>query len=410
MIFSLGCKVNQYESGCIASELKALNYEVSYDFEKADIYIINTCAITNEAERKSRQAITRARKQNKNAKIIVIGCASENNPKMFFDLGVNLVKGTFAKPKLHEDLKSEGIILENPIKTYEYFSKAIDVNKYRTILKVQDGCNNYCSYCIIPYVRGASRSRLINDIEKELKALDNKTQEVVISGINLAMFGKDTGENIEDLVNLINKFNFRYRFGSIYGELITPDLLELLVTSPNFCDHFHLSLQSGSDVVLKDMSRNYTTKDFYHKVNLIRTYFPNAAITTDIIVGYPTETDEDFKKTLNFVNEIKFADIHIFKFSAKKGTAAYDFKETDYHIVESRVEKLNIIKSKLKKMYISKFINSVEEVVFEDEKSEIKRGYSRKYIRVYAKTNKQIALVKCTKYYKDGLWGEEIYE
>ncbi|MGI6593910.1 MAG: tRNA (N(6)-L-threonylcarbamoyladenosine(37)-C(2))-methylthiotransferase MtaB [Christensenellales bacterium] len=405
-IFSLGCKTNQYESSCLATAFFEKGYDVYSHLTKADIYVINTCAVTNEAERKSRQAIQRARSMNKNAKIIVIGCAPQADLKNFINKDVDYIKGSYGKINLLDQLEETGVAIENEPIIYEELPKPFIFEKTRALLKIQDGCDNYCSYCVIPYVRGKSRSRLIKNIIEEAKYFENFFSEIVITGINIAAFGKDSNESIHDLVDELSKLKARFRFGSIYVEMINDELLSKLQKFDNFCPHFHLSLQSGSDSILKDMNRKYLTSDYKNAVNLIKKYFPNAGLTTDIIVGYPTESKENFIETINFVKEIKFSDIHIFKFSPKKGTKAALLTSLPKEIVNKRMQIMKEIKSQLIVDFLIANIGSTQEVIFEKNEDNLKVGYSRNYLKIYSNTNQEKANVICHKIYKDGLIGE----
>ncbi len=404
----MGCKTNQYEASCLATSFYEKGFDVSFNLDKSDIYIINTCAVTNEAERKSRQAIQRAKSLNDKAKIIVIGCASQANKNNFINKKVDLIKGSYGKSNLIKQFSENGTFIEDEPIIYEKFPKPYVLDKTRALLKIQDGCNNYCSYCIIPYVRGRSRSRKIEDIIEEAKYIESFSSEIVVTGINIASFGKDTNESINDLIKELSRIKSRFRFGSLYVEMINEELLSTLKSCNNFCPHFHLSLQSGSDAVLKDMNRKYTTSDYKNAVALIRKYFPTASITTDIIVGYPSETENNFNETINFIKDIKFSNIHIFKFSPKKGTKASMLKTLPTSILNYRMQVMKNLKKELIENYLNLNIGSTQEVIFEKNEDELKVGHSRNYLKVYAKSNKDIANVFCHKIYKDGLLGEEI--
>lgn len=403
VVFTLGCKVNACESEVIIKGLIDKGYEVSDKLEYADLYIINTCAVTGEAERKSRQAITRVKKFNPKAKIIVTGCASENSPKDFFEReGVTLVTGAKKKEQILDMLSEKGIMLfeEDEELNDTLFAKNV---KTRAFIKIQDGCDNFCSYCIIPYLRGRSRSRDVKGIIEELNTVTAK--EVVLTAINLSDYNY-RGTDLSGLLRTIasENFNFRIRLGSVEEGVIKKDFLDSLATIKNFAPHFHLSLQSGSDVVLKSMNRHYTTFDFLSGVKLIREYYPNAGITTDIICGFPTETDEDFVKTLNFARECEFSDIHVFNYSPRKGTVASKLKNLDDAVKKERVKKLLNLKNELKFKFISENLNSKKSVVFEDFDGVYTGGYTDNYIRVYIQGDysNQIKTVTLVKHFLDG--------
>ena len=406
-VLTLGCKVNQYESDAIVAGLGS-EYDVTENLEFADIYIINTCAVTNEAERKSRQAITKAVKLNPNCKIYVCGCASQNNPAQFKDKpNVVYVSGTadkLALCSLDEIEENKAVELSAPT-AYEDTSVAATV-RTRHFLKVQDGCNNFCSYCIIPLLRGRSRSRSLLSVLKEIEEVKERTKEIVLTGINLSSYGKDIGLSLKELIKAISKFDIRVRLGSLEVGVVDDELLAALKELPGFCEHFHLSLQSGDDEVLKAMNRRYTTAEYADKVALIRSYFPKAAITTDIIVGFPTETEEQFENTCRFVKEVKFADIHVFSFSKRENTAAAKLQQLDPKTIDERQKKLSAIKWELKKAYNSSFIGVPLKVLFEaKESSGYITGHSGNYITVYAldASPGEIKTVVPSKIFEDGL-------
>ena len=380
VVFTLGCKVNSYESSSIMRGLCELGYEVSDKLSYADLYIVNTCAVTAEAEKKSRQAIARVKKFNKDAKIIVCGCASQKSPESFIEKeGVSLVTGAMNKDKILDILFEKGIKIDDGSDYYEKFT-AIEGFKTRSFVKIQDGCDNFCSYCIIPYLRGRSRSRPIESIERELDSLSAK--EVVLTGINISKYSFD-GKTLNDLVSRLKKYPFRIRLGSIEDVIIDRELLSALASLPDFAEHFHLSLQSGSDKVLKEMNRKYTTEKFLDSVALIREYFPSAAITTDVIAGYSTETDEDFAKTLDFCEKVRFADIHCFEYSKRDGTAGAKFKELPAAVKKDRLNRLLELKKRLKSEYIDSFIGKELSFLPEDTEDGYTVGYTGNYIKIY---------------------------
>ena len=409
VVFTLGCKVNSCESSVILSLLKEKGYEVSQELGFADLYIINTCAVTLEAEKKSRQAVARVKKFNKNAKIIVTGCASQNCPQNFIEKdGVTLVTGTMQKQKIAEMLDNNGVkIFENDDFSYNVTPKNVD--RTRAYVKIQDGCNNFCSYCLIPYLRGRSRSRKIDEIVNEISNID--ASEVVLTAINLTAFN-DNGKKLKDLILKLSNYDFRLRLGSLEENIIDDEFLKSLTTLKDFAPHFHLSLQSGSESVLKTMNRKYTPQEFLNGVNAIRKYFPNAGITTDIIVGFPTETEENFLETYNFAKQVKFSDIHCFVFSPRKGTVAYNLKDLPSSVKKERLNKLLELKKDLKSAFISENLGKVDNVVCEEYDNDFTVGYTGNYIRAYV--NEKVELkkykVKILTPYKDGVLCEVIYE
>lgn len=409
-VISLGCKVNTCESESIATKLRSLGHTVVNEFEKADAYIINTCAVTQEAEKKSRQCVARVRKYNKDAKIYIIGCASEKDPEQFLSKNAEYIGGNAFKEKVC-DLPEGTEKVEIP-ESYEYMTYS-ENSRTRAFVKIQDGCNNFCSYCIIPYIRGRSRSRAIDDImcECNLKALS--TQEIVLTGINVSAYGADIGTDLVELVKALSRVNCRIRFSSLEVNVITDALLQAMKNAGNFCDHFHLSLQSGDNDVLKLMNRKYTREEYIQKCNLIRRYFPFSAITTDIIVGFSGETEQAFENTKNLAETVKFADIHVFPYSRRAGTRAYSWKPVDPQTIKQREEKLLSLKKELKREFSELALGSTLEVLAEYKEGGFAEGYSGNYIRVYFSVDGEVQLgkiysVKITDLYKDGVKGEVV--
>ncbi len=411
VVFNLGCKVNQYECDLLLSELDARGYSTSQDLCYADLYVVNTCAVTGEAERKSRQIISRIRKLNPEAKIIIIGCASQKNKDFYLNKNVTYVGGVAGKQRVLEEIDNnifEGNFILPTI--YEDTTIIPKQERTRAYVKIQDGCNNFCTYCIIPYLRGRSRSRKIESCVREIEELAKSTNEIVITGINLAQYGLDNGETLAELMEALKHVNARLRLGSFYVEGITEELLNALKSLKDFCPHFHLSLQNGDEQVLKSMNRRYGPKDYLQKVELIRSYFPLASITTDIIVGFYSETDTSFENTLNFVKEVGFADIHIFPYSQRIGTKAYGKPLIPSEVIKERKERLRVLKEELNKKYLLLMLNSYHKVIFETEEEGLKVGYSEYYVRIYCKTNKDCAIIKPLSLYKDGIIGEIVDE
>ena len=378
-VLTLGCKVNKYESDALIFTLQKKGFEATDALEWADAYIINTCAVTNEAERKSRQMIERCRKFNPNAKIYVVGCASQNRPSQFEKKGVVFVQGVAEKLKIIDHLLSEGEkVYDLPLEYEDDFFSA--QTKERAFIKIQDGCNNFCTYCIIPYLRGRSRSREAKSVIAEIEKLPKSVKEVVLVGIDVSSYCDKNGTKLIDLLEELDRFGFRLRLSSMEDNLISEDFVRRLKNLKNFCPHFHLSLQSGCDEVLKKMNRKYRTADFERTVNLIRKYFPLAGITTDVIVGFPTETKENFTETVNFIKKIGFSDLHIFPYSNRKGTVASKmFKDLPKSVKEERAKVLAEIRKKDKIDFIAQ--NDTLEVLIEEEKNGVFFGYSKNYIK-----------------------------
>ena len=408
-VFTLGCKVNLYESRQIISQLLSAGYDAFEGLRRADYFIINTCAVTNEAERKSRQAISRCMKLNPNAKVIICGCASQKDGQQFALDGVVFVKGAGDKAQLVKKYL-EGIDgVEQVSPTYqegEVF--ATNSVKTRAFIKIQDGCNRFCTYCIIPYLRGRSRSRSAKEITEEAKSLS--VQEIVLTGVDISDYHTTEGD-LTYLARCLAPLPMRKRLGSLEVHAVTQELLQALKEG-NFCPHFHLSLQSGCDSVLRKMNRHYTAEEFLSAVNLIRQYFPDAGITTDVIVGFPMETEEDFAETCQFVQKVEFDDIHVFPFSPRSGTIASTMTQLDGNIVSRRARELNEIKQRLKRTSALKQINTVQYVLTEESKGDFVVGYTANYTKVYLQkketSKNKIVKVYIEKHFEDGVFGSII--
>ncbi len=396
---TLGCKVNQYETEAMEELFQKNGYSIVGEEEKADIYVINTCTVTNLSDRKSRQFIRKSKKINNESLVAVVGCYSQVSPEEVEKIeGVDVIIGTSERNQIVQlceraKKSSEKINVVRSIKTYKEFEKInIDEikSKTRAFLKIQDGCNQFCSYCIIPYARGPIRSREYQDIEKEAEKLAIAGfKEIVLSGIHVASYGKDLKrESLREVIEKISKIEGiqRIRLSSVEPNLIDDEFMKTMTSSKNVCDHFHLSLQSGSDSVLSRMNRKYTTEEFMEKVEIIRKYMPQAGITTDIIVGFPGETDEEFNETMNFVKAVGFSRIHVFKYSPRKGTPAASMDGQIHGDVKSkRSEELIKLGEELAIAFNSKFNHKKLAVLFEEKtkgKSNVYEGYTTNYIRV----------------------------
>lgn len=406
VVFTLGCKVNDCESGSLIRGLQERGWEVSDELDFADLYILNTCAVTGEAEKKSRQAIARVRAVNPDARIIVCGCAAEKTPEIFAKKqNVQLVTGARQKSKILSLLDGEGIALDEEDKIYDEMPAPVSL-KTRAFVKIQDGCNNFCSYCIIPYLRGRSRSRTVESAAQEI--LSSSAEEVVITGIDISSF-QDGNRGLADLLLAVKDANSRIRLGSLEVGVITPQLLEAAKQVRDFAPHFHLSLQSGSDAVLKKMNRHYTGEEYCRRVELIRSYFPDAAITTDIISGFPTETEENFSETLALARRVGFSQIHCFSYSRRTGTVAAKFPELPAEIRKRRLHELLALSHELRQTYEQKFVGKTLELVPEEVKDGYTVGYSENYIRLYVKGNvSKKTRVLARESFADGLLAEII--
>lgn len=382
-VVTLGCKVNQYDSGGVINLLKEKGIETEEGLVFADAYILNTCAVTREAERKSREAVTKCLKLNPNAKVFVMGCASQKDPVQFVEKTNNIVyvNGNGEKKKIAELIA--GKELSSLPLEYEEFGNAKS-EKTRAFIKVQDGCNNFCSYCIVPYLRGRSRSREIEKVVAEIKTLKD-VNEIVLCGINLSDYR--FGDGLISLAEAVNECGIRFRFGSLEERVITEEFLSRLKKLKNFCPQFHLSLQSGSDSVLRRMNRKYTSKEYILACDRIKNTFDNANITTDVIVGFPDETDEEFEETVNLAKTVRFGDMHIFPFSKREGTVAAKMTDLPKIIKTERAKKLSEIAKELKDSYIESFFGKTLTALTEDIEEGKRVGYTENYIKVYLHGN-----------------------
>ena len=414
-VYTLGCKVNYYESESIVRQLKELG-DVTTELDVADIYIINTCAVTNEAEHKSRGVIAKVKKLNPDAKIYIMGCSSQLHTKDYINKpNVVLVQGSENKQKVVQYIKDSivGQKVDGICSVYDddFF---ISGERIRSFIKIQDGCNNFCTYCIIPYVRGRERSRSLESIEKELQEVAKNSLEVVLVGINIAGYGKDLNpqRTLVDVVRLFEKYpNLRLRFSSFEMGAITDELLTELKALPSFCPFFHIALQSGSDQVLNKMNRRYTTSEYLKTIEMVRKVFPDASISTDIIVGFPTETEEDFNNSLNFVKKCNFSFMHIFPYSKREGTIASRWGILNGQIVKNRVKKMKELEQLQKLEFLKSRMSTIEEVLVESVDDGVAEGFTKTYIKCYIlnvneSIKNKIVKVRLIEEYKDGMKGE----
>ncbi|MDE6302994.1 MAG: tRNA (N(6)-L-threonylcarbamoyladenosine(37)-C(2))-methylthiotransferase MtaB [Clostridia bacterium] len=416
-VFTLGCKVNQYDSDAMLAIFAEAGFEVTDGLEYADIYVLNTCAVTAEAEKKSRQSVSRILKVNPSAKIYVCGCASQNNFVQFAKNGVVYISGTDGKTKLARSIVEKYALQcqvdENVANESRFnFSKEYEDNdgvynlRTRHFIKVQDGCDNYCNYCLIPYLRGHSRSRSRESILRELDSVCDTVKEVVVTGINLSAYGIDTNDSLAGLMLAISKYkNLRIRLGSLEVGVITEEFLNATKKIKHFCPHFHLSLQSGDDSVLIAMNRHYTTAQYLSAVKLIREYYPSAAITTDIIVGYPTETEEMFENCMKFARKVGFSDIHVFPYSSRKGTVAGRMPVLAPEVLLDRQRRMTAVKHELCGNYLNKQIGMPQQVLFETETDGLWVGHTPTYVKVYSKAGRhnEVRTITPKRIYMDGL-------
>lgn len=404
-ILTLGCKVNQYESEAMAELFEKNGYiQVDNDTDVADVYIVNTCTVTNLSDRKSRQYIRRAKRENPDSTVAVVGCYAQVAPKEVEKIeGVDVVIGTSERSKivdLIEEAKEEDKkinIVRDIKKDRDFQFIKIDENfhKTRSYMKVQDGCNRYCTYCIIPYARGTIRSRRIGDCVREAIRLANAGyKEIILTGIHVGSYGLDLGPvRLIDLIEAIAEVDGieRIRLSSVEPNIISEDFMRRAIACSKLCDHFHLSLQSGSNKVLKDMNRHYNREEFIEKTKIIKKYMPYAGLTTDIIVGFPGESDEDFEDSMSIVREVEFSKVHVFKYSKRKNTPAADrADQVDGNIKIKRSEELIKLQDQYLKKFREKNMPRTLKVLFEEFDQGYYFGYTDNYIRVKVKSDKDL--------------------
>ena len=406
--YTLGCKVNQYETNAMEQQFIKNNYEIVENTQKADIYVINTCTVTNMAERKSRQMLRRVKEINPSAVLVVCGCYAqvaknelEQIPEIDIILGINekneivQIVENYMEKMAEQDKRSQEAEIDDVSKQKEFldFGDVTYTEKNRAVVKVQDGCNMFCSYCIIPYARGRIRSRKIESVVSEIeKIAKEKIKEVVITGIHVASYGKDfdnenTSKKIRliDLLEAINKIDGidRIRLSSLEPTIVDEEFATRLSKLDKICDHFHLSLQSGCDETLKRMNRKYTTQIYRDAVATLRKYYPKASFTTDVIVGFPGETDEEFAKTYEFLKEIDFYRLHVFKYSPRRGTVAEKMpNQIDGNKKEERSNKLIELSNSTENKHNQSYIGKTVKVLFEEFEDGFFKGHTTNYMMV----------------------------
>ena len=410
--YTLGCKVNQYETNAMAQKFKEAGYEiVDMNEDISDICIVNTCTVTNMSDRKSRHSLRRVKEKNPFAIIAAVGCYAqvakndlEKMPEIDIVLGneekANIVQ--YVENFMENQNESKLIEIEDIAtkKEFEDMGQITYTEKTRAFIKVQDGCNQFCSYCIIPYARGRVRSRNAESIIKEITQIaQNGIKEVVITGIHVASYGRDFG-NENGLIELLEKINEiegikRIRLGSLEPKIITEEFMQRLSKLEKICHHFHLSLQSGCDATLKRMNRKYTTSEVKEIIERLRRYYDDVMLTTDIIVGFPGETEEEFETTYQFLKQAKLYKMHVFQYSPRKGTrAAVMPNQIDGNIKEARSKKLIELSNENQKMYNQQLVGKEVEVLFEDKEVEdgitYFRGHTQNYVLVKYKTDENL--------------------
>ena len=435
---TLGCKVNQYETNAMAQKFLEKGYQIIEEITpenediKPDICIINTCTVTNMSDRKSRQMLRRLKEKNPETIVVAVGCYAQVAKEELAKIPeIDLVLGNNEKVEVVKHVEEyinnniNNVELDDVMYSKEFsdFGDVTYTEKTRAVIKIQDGCDRFCSYCIIPYARGRVRSRKPESIISEITQIASKgIKEVVITGIHIASYGKDFAMSKDSklanyrLIDLLEEINEiqgiqRIRLGSIEPLLITEEFVERLKKLEKICHHFHLSLQSGCDETLKRMNRRYTTEQFKEIVRLLRNAYKDVNLTTDIIVGFPGETDEEFNKTYQFLKKIKFYKMHVFKYSPRKGTkAAVMPNQISGDIKEKRSRELLELSNENELEYNQKYIGKEMEVLFEEEKEKIYKGHTQNYILVYCQTDKKIdnkiEKVICKKAEQDHIFGK----
>ncbi|WP_054742921.1 tRNA (N(6)-L-threonylcarbamoyladenosine(37)-C(2))-methylthiotransferase MtaB [Cellulosilyticum ruminicola] len=396
--YTLGCKVNQYDTEAVLENFKAAGYEIVEFGEYADVYVVNTCTVTHLSDRKCRQMLRKTKKINPESVLVAMGCYAQIAADQIKEQveEIDVIVGTNKRGQIVElvdqflEERMDMLNVVDDIMAVEEFEelKISDMGeRTRVYIKVQEGCNNYCSYCIIPYVRGKIRSRKEEQVIDEVKRLAGLGfKEIVLTGIHVLAYGKDLGNtNLMQLLERVHEVDGieRIRMSSIEPIAVTEEFIETLKRLPKVCHHFHLSLQSGSQTVLKRMNRKYTKEEYLESVHRLQKLWPDVALTTDIIVGFPGETDEEFEETLAFVKEVGFAQIHVFPFSPREGTPAAKMKsQVEPGVKEKRAKTLGALEKELRHAYMAKHIGETMEVLFEKAHDAILTGHTSNYLRV----------------------------
>lgn len=392
-VVTLGCKVNEYESQSIMNQLKQAGYEIFEGLVPADVYVVNTCAVTNTGERKSKQVLAKLEKLNPNAKIVVCGCAVQNNPAKFLGSpNVIALTGNSGKQKIMEFINAQNKELPDLVnESYDEMPRPIET-RTRQYIKIQDGCNYFCSYCLIPYVRGRSRSRKLDDILAEIR--DTQASEIVLTGINMSDYRIDGKLALATLIREVDKLNKRFRISSIECNILDDEMFAVLKACKNFCPHFHLSLQSACNATLKRMNRRYTIEKFIEITDRIRKEFPTACISTDLIVGFKSETDEEFEDTFKNLQRIGFDFMHIFPYSIRSGTAASKMGgDVPAEVVKQREKRLQKLNAEFKAKFYQNNKNTTHKLLVEIVDENYSIGYTDNYIYTYLPANLKVGQI-----------------
>ena len=421
--YTLGCKTNQYETQAMERLLSAMGHELGHFDEHCDGYIINTCSVTAVADKKNRAVIRRCRRDNPQAVIGVCGCYSQHAPEAVRELGIDVIGGSGGREQFLQDMLSaletrqqqEHLDIALRRREFEILPPGGLTERTRAMLKVQDGCVNFCTYCIIPYTRGPVRSAPLDvclEQAKEIAAMGYR--EIIITGIEIASWGVDLpgkpnpATMIEAVCCCVP--DLRVRLGSLEPRIVTEEFCQKLQALPNLCPQFHLSMQSGCDTVLARMKRKYDTARYLESVRLLKEFFPGCAVTTDMIVAFPGETEEEFAQSLDFIRRCGFADMHIFPYSRRTGTPADKMPGQHNNATkEARSRAAIAVAEEMNRAYRENLIGTVQEVLFEEQSGEFYTGHAPNYVKVYApgeNLHNEVRQVKITALYKDGLLGE----
>ena len=389
---TLGCKVNQYDTEAMRECMERAGYETVGLEECADVYIINTCTVTNIADRKSRQMIRRAIERNPQAAVIVTGCLAQRDASAVLQMeGVRAVVGVNHRASIVEVARRvcSGEVVCNVQdvageRVYEALSHKKSAERTRAHIKISDGCDNFCSYCIIPYTRGRVRSRAFADVVEEVQALSGEVKEVVLTGIHISSYGRDIGTSLIELIERIAQIEgiVRIRLGSIEPTILTDAFCARAARVEKLCPHFHISLQSGCTAVLQRMNRTYTAPQYAQFCARLRSHFEDPAITTDVIAGFPEETQEEHEQTLAFIREIGFSRIHVFPYSKREGTVAAMRRQLPMAVRKQRAQEIAAVAKQMQCAYLTQFVGKTVRVLFEEEKDGWFYGYTDRYLRV----------------------------
>ena len=425
--YTLGCKVNQYETQAMEQMLSAKGHTIGDFSGKCDGYIINTCSVTAVADKKNRAVIRRCRRENPEAVIAVCGCYPQHATEKLADLGIDVIGGSAKRAEFIEQVlacvekRQKAAVLDEALKRrqFEVLPAGGLEGRTRAMLKVQDGCVNFCSYCIIPYTRGPIRSAPVELAVEQAKNLEKQGyKEIIVTGIEIASWGADLPgkPNLTELLTAICAAvpDLRVRLGSLEPRIVTREFCETLQKFSNLCPQFHLSMQSGCDSVLARMKRKYDTARYLESVELLNQYFPGCSVTTDMIVAFPGETEEEFEKSLAFIRKCRFADMHIFPYSRRPGTPADKMSgQLGNAVKEERSKKAIAVATEMSKAYREEMIGTRQEVLFEEENGEYYVGHTPNYVKVYAEgknLHNVVRTVQITGIYEDGLLGNLIMD